>query len=95
MHPSTTVVASKDQVAADIRGEMVILDLKSGAYYGLNSMGTVVWHLIQAPTQVSQIREAILAEYDVEPAQCEQDLLQLLDELANAKLVEIVNEQVQ
>jgi Coenzyme PQQ synthesis protein D (PqqD) len=89
-----TVVVAKDQVAANISSETVVLDLKSGIYYGLNSMGTFVWNLIQTPIRIEQIRDAILAEYEVEPFQCEQDLLQLLDDLAKAKLVEFVNELV-
>jgi hypothetical protein len=36
---TSTVVAAKDQVSCDLVGEAVILDMKSGIYYGLNPVG--------------------------------------------------------
>ncbi len=86
---NSTVVTTSDQVSTDLSGESVILNLKSGTYYGLDGVGVRVWHLIQEPKTVSDIRDAILAEYEVEPARCEQDLLALLQDLAAEGLIEI------
>jgi hypothetical protein len=44
---TSTVVAAKDQVSCDLAGEAVILNLKSGIYYGLNPVAARVWSLIQ------------------------------------------------
>jgi len=41
---------------------------------------------------VSEIRDAILKEYDVEPDRCETDLLMLLQELLDKELIEVKNE---
>lgn len=89
---SSVVVAAKDQVATDLAGEVVILDLKSETYYSLNSVGARIWALIQEPTRPDQIRDTILAEYEVEPDRCQRDILALLQDMAARGLVEIEHE---
>jgi hypothetical protein len=88
----STVVALKDQVSADLAGEAVILNLKSGVYYGLNPVGARIWQLIQEPKAVTTIRDTLLEEYEVEPDCCDRDLLELLRELAAVGLVEVKHE---
>ena len=86
------VVATKDKASADLAGEAVILDLKSGVYYGLNDVGTQIWNLIQEPKTVNEIRDAILSEYSVEPEQCDRDLKALRPHLESEGLIEVKNE---
>ena len=88
----SVAVASGDLVSANLDGEVVILGFKSGSYYGLDQVGVFVWDLLQEARTVSDIRDAIFEEYDVELAQCERDILALLGELADKQLIEIKNE---
>jgi hypothetical protein len=85
------VVARSEQVSAHLDSEVVILGFRSGSYYGLDQVGLFVWELLQEPRKVSDIRDAILAEYDVPFAQCEDDLLRLLKEMAAKQLIEVQN----
>ena len=89
---SSVAVASSELVSANLDGEVVILGFKSGAYYSLDQVGGFVWDLLQEPQKVSDIRDTIFEEYDVELAQCERDLLALLETLANKQLIDIKNE---
>ena len=86
---SSTVVAAKDQVSSDLGGEVAILDLKAGVYYGLDAVGARIWSLIQEPRTVNEIRDRLLEEYEVEPERCERDLLVLLQRLADERLIEV------
>ena len=86
------MVAVKQQVSSDLDDEAVILHLKAGVYYGLDSVGARIWALIQEPKTVDQIKDTILREYEVEPDQCERDVLALLEELAAEDLIEITSE---
>jgi Coenzyme PQQ synthesis protein D (PqqD) len=86
---TSIVVASGDQISSDLAGEVVMLNLKNGTYYGLDDVGARIWSLIQEPRAVAAVRDTILQEYDVEPDRCERDLLALLDELAAAELIEV------
>lgn len=88
------IVAAKEQSSSDLEGETIILNLKSGVYYGLKAVGAGIWNLLQEPRTVSEIRDAILVKYQVEPEQCEGDLLNLLRELESEGLVEVKHEAV-
>lgn len=89
---NTTVVVAPDQVSSELVDESVILNLKTGMYFGLNEVGASVWQLLQQPKTVADVCAAILEDYDVEAAQCETDILALLEELAEAQLIVIQDE---
>lgn len=88
---SSRVVATKDQIFSDLGGEIVILNVASGVYHGLDEVGARVWHLIQQPRTVDEIRDAILDEYEVVPEQCERDVMTLLQQLVQAGLANCVD----
>ena len=83
------IVATTDQVSCDLGGEAAILHSKNGLYYGLNDVGARVWKLIRTPKTLTELRDALLEEYEVETERCERDLGELLDQLASAELIEI------
>jgi hypothetical protein len=85
----STVTVMESLIGCDLAGEQVILDLKSGVYYGLDLVGSRIWQLIQTPTSVRKVRDTILEEYDVDAERCERDLLALLQELASRELIEV------
>jgi hypothetical protein len=85
----SVVVATTDQVSCDLDGEAVILSLADGVYYGLDPVGARIWAELQSRRTVREIRNAILAEYDVDGARCERDLLSLLQDMAARKLVNV------
>ena len=90
-----TVVAVKDQVSCVVGEESVILHLKDGKYYGLNAVGATVWNLIQKPRTVEELQETVLREYEVGSAECERDLLGLLESLVKVGLIEVRSGKVE
>jgi len=86
---SSSVVAAEGQVFSDLGDEVAVLDLKSGTYYGLNAVGARIWSLIQEPRTVQEIHDILISEYEVEPHRCKQDLVMLLQDLAEQELIEI------
>lgn len=89
----SVVVAAEGQVSSDLGGEVAILDLKAGVYYGLDEVGARIWSLIQEPRRVDEVRDTLLEEYEVEPERCEHDLIALLQRLAEEGLVEVGDEK--
>ena len=83
------VVLSPEALFQEIGGEGVILDLKSSSYFGLDEVGVRLWQLLQANPSLQDACDTLLAEYEVESAQLEQDLVKLLDQLAEAGLVTV------
>ena len=80
---------SANQIACDMGGEVVILDLKSGNYYGLDAVGARVWTLIEEPASLADIRRTIMDEYDVDAQTCDRDILAFVEQLRTAGIVEI------
>lgn len=85
----TVVVASPQQVSAEVDGEAVILGMDRGEYYGLDPIGTRIWQLVAEPVSVHTLQEAVLEEYEVTPEQCLTDLRALLGQLKREGLIEI------
>lgn len=83
------VKAADEQLASYLGDEAVVLNLRDNRYYGLDEVGARIWTLIQQPTRVSEVRDAIAAEYDVDPATCERDLIELLEQLAEHGMVTV------
>lgn len=91
MHLSqeSVVAVTEDQVWCNLGAEAAILNTKGGIYYGLDPVGARIWNLLQTPCKVAEIHKALLREYDVEPERCERDLLNLLEDLLGAGLIQI------
>ncbi len=83
------VVATSEQVSCPLGEESAILNLKNSVYYGMNPVGARVWNLVQQPKSVSQLRDTLLEEYEVDATRCERDLLDLLEQMRVEGLIEI------
>ncbi len=92
MDLNTTIVASPDQVSTLLEGQAVILNLKSGMYFGLSAVGARIWALIEKPVAVIDIYNTILTEYEVDAARCEKDILAVLKDMERAGVIEVSNE---
>ena len=85
---TSRVVAASDQVSTELEGEAVILHLGDGVYYGLNPVGARLWSLLEEPRAVSELRDALVADYEVDAETAERDVLELLGELMDRGLLE-------
>ena len=89
---TSRMVVASGLVDYTLSDEVVILNSKSGVYYGLNAGGVRVWELLQEPHDANQVKVALLNEYDVEPQRCEEEVLALLQHMADVGLIEVDNE---
>jgi hypothetical protein len=80
---------SEDVVSRDLAGEAVLLDLATGTYFGLDEVGTRVWHLLREHGAVDGVVRALLREYDVEESRLRTDLDVLVADLQARGLVKI------
>ena len=90
-----TVVVAPEQISCELQDEVVILSLSGGVYYGLNSVGTRVWELLQKPRLVRDIRDILLEEYDVNGDLCTLELVDLLEQLREWKLLRLESGKAQ
>ncbi len=75
--------------AQEVDGEMVLLDMNSENYFGLDEVGTAIWQAMQESGDLQEVFNALLAQYDVEEEVLKTDLLNFVDQLAQSGLVEV------
>lgn len=83
----STVVRSSDVLASSMGEELVMVDLDSGSYFGLDSIGAEIWARLEKPVLVSALCEELEREFEVDPATCTGDVLSLLNRMAEEGLL--------
>ena len=83
------MVLAPDVVFRLLDDEAVLLDLRSGTYFGLNPVGARIWQLLAEQTSLGTVLVTLQREYDVEPDALEHDLLTLVNELCVRGLGEL------
>jgi hypothetical protein len=87
--PTTTLYRHQGLIQAEIDGETVMMDADSGDYYGLDSVASRIWQLLETPITTAELIEQILQEYEVTPEQCQQDVNEFLTQLHKNKMIKI------
>ena len=80
-------------IEAEIEGEVVALNVETGTCYGLNQVGSRIWHMLATSPRISDICEALLDEYSVGSADCERQVLDLLEDLYTEGLIAPIEEK--
>jgi hypothetical protein len=84
----TVVCAGANQVSSRVGDELVVLDLDSSRYYSLDPVGARIFELLERPTRLDAVLEAIVAEFEVDAPTARTDVLDLVGTLIAEKLVE-------
>src|SRR6476661_6918550 len=78
---ASPLVPTPQVSVAERDGRAVLMDLRSGSYYGLDAVGTRVWQLILAHRAPSEILATIEQEYDAPSTQLREDTRRFLTSL--------------
>jgi Coenzyme PQQ synthesis protein D (PqqD) len=75
-----------DVVSRLIAGEMILVPIRKNvgdmeSIFTLNETGARVWELLDGQRSLEQVHQQMVREFDIEPGQAEQDLLELLESL--------------
>ncbi|MGK2924512.1 MAG: PqqD family protein [Lysobacterales bacterium] len=82
---------SEDVLFQEVSGETVLLDLASEQYFGLDSVGTRIWALLNEGAAAAAVVDTLLGEYEVERETLAADVDELLARLAEAGLIRFVD----
>jgi len=69
---------------------MVLLDMNSEHYFGLDAVGTDIWQAMQSEETLQGVLNVLLEQYDVGAEVLTKDLLGFVEKLKESGLVEIV-----
>ena len=83
-------IQNKEVIQSRIGDEVVMLDVESGYYFGLNSVASVIWDMMKKKIELNTLVENLMKEFDVDKATCELDTLELLEEMKGKKIIRII-----
>lgn len=84
-----TVTITSETLASELGGELVLLNLASGVYFGLDETGTRMWSVMTGGGTIQEALNVLLSEYDVDPELLKRDLTSLIERLAAKGLVQV------
>ena len=74
-------------MARTVGDDLVILDVRSGRYFELNDVGSLVWERLEHDVDVESLVDAVAAEFDAPRDVVFADVEVLLGDLIKAGLV--------
>jgi hypothetical protein len=86
---SSHLVRVPDLLSADMDGDLVMMSVESGEYYGVGGVGPRIWELLEQPITVDAIVAVICAEFEVEETRCREDVLTFARQLVETGLVRL------
>ena len=89
IQPSSWVARNEALVSAELDETIVMLDAEKGRYYELNPVGAAIWTQIESRVRVSEVCEALIAEYEVAPEVCRAEVSAFLAELLRLGAVRV------
>jgi hypothetical protein len=84
---STKLVKPAHVLVREADDELVLLDLSTGAYFGLNALGSRVWHFLLQGMDPAEVCEHLLCEFDAGAQQVQQDVGELIGQLLSRGLL--------
>lgn len=86
INDNSQVVFADTVFAQEIEGEMVLLDMNTESYFGLDSVASDIWKLLREGKTLRETYEELLEMYDVEPETLRNDLETFTKTLVDNKL---------
>lgn len=84
---SERLTVAPDVLFRLVGNEGVLLNLNTTLYLGLNPVGTRMWNALTSASSIQAAYDALLGEYEVEPAQLRADLEEFIQRLLGQKLI--------
>ncbi|WP_409344794.1 PqqD family protein [Paenibacillus sp. MBLB4367] len=69
------------------QGEFIILNMKTGKFFGLDSVGSDMWRLLELKFGTQKIIEQLKLEYDVPEETLNKDIMELFLKMEKEELI--------
>lgn len=82
LRPDSIVTRAETMALVEFDDCVVLMDTREGRYLELDAVGACIWALLDPGRSISDIRDALLEEYDVDGDTCLRDVLDFTVRLA-------------
>ncbi len=88
---SRRVSVPSEVMASHLGGEIVLLNLTTETYFGLDEVGAAMWDAVTHSPSLEQAFLCLASEFDVDEETLSIDLRRFLDQLSAHGLIELVS----
>ncbi|AIQ67006.1 lasso peptide biosynthesis PqqD family chaperone [Paenibacillus graminis] len=88
----SVLVQREGNIASDMDGEKVMLNVKNGKYYNLGEVGGEIWTALASPVTAGRVVEIIRETFEVPEEIARQDVFVFLQSLLDEDLAGIVSQ---
>jgi Coenzyme PQQ synthesis protein D (PqqD) len=79
--PNSRLIRSSDLVATEMDGDIVMMHISSGQYFGISGVGSRIWALLEHPITLDELISTIVNEYVVDEQTCRNDIQKFMQSL--------------
>ncbi len=83
-------IQNKKIIQSKIREEVVMMDIDSGFYFGMNGVGSVIWQHLSNAITLDDLVCKLMEEFKVDKQTCETDTIEFLDKLLEKNIIKVV-----
>jgi hypothetical protein len=87
---SNKYIQNKKVIQSKIGDEVVMLDMDSGFYFGLNSVASIIWGMLEKAISFEEVINELMKEYNVDRQTCEKDTRSFWDQLLERNIIKQV-----
>lgn len=81
---------TEDFLCSKLGADLVMMNLKTGDYLGLNEVGADIWDFLKNPLTVDYLINNLLQQYEVSRELCEQQTLDCLNKMVEEGMISAV-----
>ena len=74
----------------EVNGKLSVLNVKTGKYIVLNSVGTLIWNYSAEAISVREIVSRLINEFEVSADECKNSVLSYVNELKKEHMIEVL-----
>ena len=87
MNLDTKLCLGGDHVTTSIGSETAVMSIARSRYYAVGGVAEHIWHMLEQPISPREITDQLVAEYDVMPERCAEEVADFLGKLMDEGLV--------
>ncbi|WP_127089100.1 PqqD family protein [Aquabacter cavernae] len=87
MQPGMRIAAAAALLSAEVGGEAVVMDPRTGRYYSFEGVGSDIWRRLTAPVSAAALCDDLVRDYDGPPEEIRATTLAFLDEMLEMHLI--------
>jgi hypothetical protein len=86
---ATIISRSPSILTAEVNGEVAMMSIELGCYFGLDYIGSDIWKGIEPPCSFSTLIDSLAADYEADRAIIVIDVQRLLSNMAKHDVVRL------